>query len=86
MKRKTTSNGIEVETFYYEVRLIGGKVRVVDPDEDIHSVAWFSINELTQITYAYEDLTLYFTNNNITRTTQSLDSDELIEVILMLLA
>jgi len=55
VKRKTTSNGIEVETFYYEVRLIGGKVRVDDPDDDIHSVAWFSIDELTQITYAYEE-------------------------------
>ncbi|GIP17535.1 DNA mismatch repair protein MutT [Paenibacillus montaniterrae] len=55
LKQKTTSTGIEIRTFYYEVKLVGGKVNIDDPDKDIYSVAWFSIDELNKITYAYEE-------------------------------
>ena len=55
IKSKETSSGIKVTTYYFEVKAVGGKLRIEDPDGIIHNVGWKSLDEVKECKHAYPE-------------------------------
>jgi ADP-ribose pyrophosphatase YjhB (NUDIX family) len=55
VKSKETSSGIKVTTHYFEVKVVGGQLRIEDPDGIVHNVGWKSLEELMECKHAYPE-------------------------------
>ncbi|MFC4408906.1 NUDIX hydrolase [Chungangia koreensis] len=50
--------GIEfahVEVHYFFVKILGGEMKIQDPDELIHEIAWKSLDELQELDFAFPE-------------------------------
>lgn len=47
--------GIDVYVYYFEVKLIGGKATIQDPDGLIHEIAWKSAEEIKELDLSFPD-------------------------------
>ncbi|MGX5387264.1 hypothetical protein [Bacillus thuringiensis] len=53
--------GVPVYVHYYFVKQIGGNMKIQDPDELIHEIAWKRIHEVEQLCLAFpEDYELLY--------------------------
>ncbi|SFD51275.1 NUDIX hydrolase [Bacillus sp. UNCCL81] len=49
------SYGFQVEVHYFEVRIIGGNVKIQDPDQLIYDIAWKSANEIIELELSFPE-------------------------------
>ncbi|PFH87967.1 NUDIX hydrolase [Bacillus sp. AFS088145] len=49
------SYGFQVEVHYFEVRIIGGNVKIQDPDQLIYDIAWKSSDEILEIELSFPE-------------------------------
>lgn len=47
--------GVPVNVHYYVVKKMGGSMKIQDPDELIHEIAWKGIEEIKQITLSFPE-------------------------------
>ncbi|TCW48287.1 ADP-ribose pyrophosphatase YjhB (NUDIX family) [Bacillus thuringiensis] len=47
--------GVPVYVHYYLVKKIGGSMKIQDPDELIHEIAWKGIDELKELTLSFPE-------------------------------
>ncbi|HFU7088965.1 TPA: NUDIX hydrolase [Bacillus cereus] len=47
--------GVSVYVHYYVVKKIGGSMKIQDPDELIHEIAWKRIDEMKELTLSFPE-------------------------------
>ncbi|PEM47345.1 NUDIX hydrolase [Bacillus wiedmannii] len=47
--------GVPVYVYYYVVKKIGGSMKIQDPDELIHEIAWKRIDEMKELTLSFPE-------------------------------
>ncbi|MBP1989611.1 hypothetical protein J2Z66_001209 [Paenibacillus eucommiae] len=47
--------GINYQTYYFEVKLIGGVANINDPDGLIHNIGWLSLEQIDGVMHAYPE-------------------------------
>ena len=57
--------GVPVHVYYYFVKLIGGNMKIQDPDELIHEIDWKGIHEVKKLSLSFpEDYELLYKYTN----------------------
>ena len=51
--KRTVMDTYEVEVYYYLIKIVGGSMKIQDPDQLIYDVAWKSIEELTDLEFSF---------------------------------
>ncbi|MGP4081906.1 NUDIX hydrolase [Pseudalkalibacillus sp. R45] len=55
--KKGQSFGIDITVHYFRIQIIGGEMKIQDPDELIHDIKWVSLKELQTLDLSFpEDL------------------------------
>lgn len=53
--KETILDGYQIDIHYYAANVIGGGMRIQDPDELIYEIAWKSANEIKKLELSYPD-------------------------------
>lgn len=53
--KQGTTYGIDVEVHYFEVKVVGGRQQIQDPDNLIHEIAWKSAEELKGLKLSFPE-------------------------------
>jgi len=53
--KRTVLDTYEVEVYYYLVKIVGGSMKIQDPDQLIYDVAWKSFEELTDLEFSFPE-------------------------------
>ncbi|PQZ57217.1 MULTISPECIES: NUDIX hydrolase [Bacillus] len=60
-EKKGITYGVPVHVHYYIVKLIGGNMKIQDPDELIHEIDWKGIDEVKELSLSFpEDYDLLY--------------------------
>ncbi|WP_041967662.1 NUDIX hydrolase [Mesobacillus selenatarsenatis] len=47
--------GVEVKVQYFEIKIIGGDLRIQDPDGLIHEIAWKKVSEMSKSDFGFKE-------------------------------
>lgn len=54
-EKEAITYGVPVYVHYYVVKRIGGSMKIQDPDELIHEIAWKRIDEMKELTLSFPE-------------------------------
>ncbi len=53
--KRSVIDTFEVEIYYYLVKIVGGNMKIQDPDQLIYDVAWKSVEELNDLEFSFPE-------------------------------
>lgn len=54
-EKEAITYGVPVYVHYYIVKRIGGSMKIQNPDELIHEIAWKGIDEMKELTLSFPE-------------------------------